>query len=225
MASGPSRPDRRPAHRGTKADQEIAEELATRPNTVGLWRRRFPLLRFERIDRDTPRPGRPPRPPRTLVARNFDRTFPTKPRGCTQWSTRVMAEEVGVDPVTVQRVWRRYRLKPHRSRRQDRRFEEWVVYVIKLYQNPLPRWRPSTAWTGGLRRRRSNGPKPSFRSARTCPSSAPTITEAKALSTSSRRSMFLTGRWQGGVRFAAHGEGVPRLHERPGPKGPSRSPD
>jgi transposase len=123
-----------------KENQQIAEELATRPNTVGLWRRRFLLLRLEGIEKDAPRPGRNPRLPRSMVARIVDRTLHTQPRGRTHWSTRLMAQEIGVDPVTVHRVWRRYGLKPHLKQsfklRHDRRFAEKVVDVVGLYQNP-----------------------------------------------------------------------------------------
>lgn len=123
-----------------KENQAIADELATRPNTVGLWRRRFLLLRLEGIERDAPRPGRNPRLPRAMVARIVDRTLHSKPRGRTHWSTRVMAKEMGVDPVTVHRVWRRYGLKPHLKQSfklsRDQQFEEKVVDVVGLYQNP-----------------------------------------------------------------------------------------
>ena len=123
-----------------KENQEIAEELATRPNTVGLWRRRFLLLRLEGIVKDAPRPGRRPRLSRAIVARIVDRTLHSKPRGRTHWSTRGMAKEIGVDPVTVHRVWRRYGLKPHLKQSfklsHDRRFEEKVIDVVGLYQNP-----------------------------------------------------------------------------------------
>ena len=123
-----------------RENQEIADELKTRPNTVGLWRRRFLLLRLDGIERDAPRPGRHPRLPPAVVARIVDRTLHSKPRGRTHWSTRVMAKEMGVDPVTVHRVWRRYGLKPHLKQSfklsRDRQFEEKVVDVVGLYQNP-----------------------------------------------------------------------------------------
>ncbi len=50
-----------------------------------------------------------------------------------------MAKEMGVDPVTLHRVWQRYRLKPHLKQSlklsRDRQFEEEVVDVVCLYQN------------------------------------------------------------------------------------------
>lgn len=123
-----------------KENQDIADELETRPNTVGLWRRRFLLLRLDGIEKDAPRPGRHPRLSHEVVARIVDQTLHTKPRGRTHWSTRVMAKEVGVDPVTVHRIWRRYGLQPHRKQSfklsHDRRFEEKVIDVVGLYQNP-----------------------------------------------------------------------------------------
>jgi hypothetical protein len=51
-----------------------------------------------------------------------------------------MAKEMGVDPVTVHRVWWRYGLKPHLKQSfklsRDQQFEEMVVDVVGLYQNP-----------------------------------------------------------------------------------------
>ena len=94
-------------------NQEIAEELQTRPNTVGLWRQRFALLRLPDIEKDAPRPGRNPRLNPEVVRSILDKTLHSTPRGRTHWSTRIMAKEMGVHQVTVHRVWRRYGLKPH----------------------------------------------------------------------------------------------------------------
>jgi IS66 C-terminal element len=37
------------------------------------------------------------------------------PEGATHWSTRSMTAECGLSPATVQRVWRAFGLKPHRT--------------------------------------------------------------------------------------------------------------
>ncbi len=120
--------------------QTIAKELKTRPNTVGLWRQRFALLRLPGIEKDAPRPGRKPRLKPEVVRSIIDKTLHSKPRGRTHWSTRVMAKEVGVHQVTVHRVWRRYGLKPHLTQSfklsHDKHFEEKVVDVVGIYQNP-----------------------------------------------------------------------------------------
>ena len=124
-------------------NQRIAEALATRPNTVGLWRRRFALLRLEGLREDAPRTGRKPRLSPALVRRIVETTLHAKPRGETHWSTRSLADHLGVSHMTVQRVWKDHGLQPHRTRSfklsRDRRFEEKLVDVVGLYMDPPER--------------------------------------------------------------------------------------
>ena len=60
--------------------------------------------------------------------------------GSTHWTTRKMANELGIDHMRVARVWRRARLKPHRVDRyilsDDPDFESKAVDIIGLYMNP-----------------------------------------------------------------------------------------
>ena len=181
-----------------RENQAIADELETRPNTVGVSRRRFLLLRLEGIERDAPRPGRSPHLPPAVVARIVDRTRHSQPRGRTHWSTRVMAKEMGVDPVTVRRVRRRHGLRPHLTRSfkpgRDPRFEEKGVDEAGLYQNP-----PEKVIVFGAdeetQTERSSGPRRSFRWGRTGPRVDRTTTGGAARSTSSPSSGFSTVRW------------------------------
>ncbi len=130
------------AAEGTE-NQQIATELGTRPNTVGLWRRRFTLLRLPGVQKDAPRPGRKLRLDRSVVQGILVKTRLTKPRGQTHWSTRTMAREVGVHPSTVQRIWKLHGLQPHRTQSfklsQDPRFEEKIIDVVGIYMNPPER--------------------------------------------------------------------------------------
>ncbi len=120
--------------------QVIAAALGTEPDTVSLWRRRFRDHRLAGIRKDAPRPGRKPEIPPSVVDRILHMTLQEKPRGATHWSTRTMAEAVGVSNATVHRVWRLHRLKPHLVRRfkvsTDPRFAEKVRDVVGLYLNP-----------------------------------------------------------------------------------------
>ena len=43
-------------------------------------------------------------------------TLENKPEGATHWSLRTMAKRHGVSRSTVQRVWKSYGLKPHRTK-------------------------------------------------------------------------------------------------------------
>lgn len=123
-----------------KTNKEISQEYNLDPDSVGLWRRRFALLHLAGIERDAPRPGRRPKLDVEVAKAIVVKTLRTKPRGRSHWSTRTMAREMGVDHVTVHRVWKRYGLQPHRTQSfklsHDPRFVEKLVDVVGIYQNP-----------------------------------------------------------------------------------------
>jgi len=60
--------------------------------------------------------------------------------GSTHWTTRKMANELGIDHMRVARAWRRARLKPHRVDHyilsDDPDFESKAADIIGLYMNP-----------------------------------------------------------------------------------------
>ena len=60
--------------------------------------------------------------------------------GSTHWSTRKLANEMGIDHMRVARVWARARLKPHRVDHyilsDDPDFESKAADIIGLYMNP-----------------------------------------------------------------------------------------
>ncbi len=126
-----------------KANDEIAREFRLHERTVGLWRRRFSLLRLHGIAQDAPRTGRKPRLDPETIRAIVVKTLHTKPRGETQWSTRTMAREVGVHYSTVSRIWRMHGIRPHRTQSfklsKDKHFEEKLVDVVGLYMNPPAR--------------------------------------------------------------------------------------
>jgi transposase len=88
-------------------------------------------------------PGRAPKqPPAKLEARVLNHTLKRKPAdGSTHWSSRKLAEELGdVSFSTIQRIWRKHGLRPHRLERHlisnDPDFEAKAADVIGLYLNP-----------------------------------------------------------------------------------------
>ena len=119
---------------------EIAAQLGTSRQTVGLWRRRFLTKGLAGIAKDAPRGGRPPRQRRRVEALIVETTTQTKPPHATQWTTRRMAAHLGVSHSMVQRIWKAYDLKPHRVRTfklsNDPRFLEKLEDVVGLYLNP-----------------------------------------------------------------------------------------
>ena len=76
-----------------------------------------------------------------LEARILDWTVQHKPTdGSTHWSTRQLAERLGVSHMMVARVWRQHALKPQRLDRylasDDPDFEAKAADIIGLYLNP-----------------------------------------------------------------------------------------
>ena len=65
------------------------------------------------------------------------------PDGGTHWSTRQMAEQVGLSQSTVSRIWRAFGLQPHRVEHwklsKDPLFVEKVRDVVGLYLDPPER--------------------------------------------------------------------------------------
>ena len=124
-------------------NKEIARILDVSEPFAARWRNRFHRLRLAGIEKDAPRPGRKPSIPVEKVDAIVDRTLHSKPRGATHWSTRSLADEMGVSHMTVQRVWKAHNLKPHVTRSfklsKDKQFREKLVDVVGLYMNPPER--------------------------------------------------------------------------------------
>lgn len=118
---------------------DAAEDLGITQQTVGKWRRRFLDRRLDGLF-DEPRVGRPRTVTDEDVQRVVDTTLHEKPRASTQWSTRKLAKELKLSRDAVQRVWRAFGLKPHRtetfSLSRDPQFIEKVRDVVGLYMSP-----------------------------------------------------------------------------------------
>lgn len=127
------------AARGLR-NQEIAAELGVGLNTVGRWRTRFAKDRIAGILKDLPRGGRPLSNDGAVASLIIKRTTQSKPNNATHWSTRSLAEELGLTQSMVHRVWKANGLKPHLVKTfkisNDPRFEEKLRDVVGLYLNP-----------------------------------------------------------------------------------------
>jgi len=124
---------------GTR-NEEIARQVGTSCPTVGLWRRRFVEGRLAGIEKDAPRGGRKPTRRNRLAQKIVKRTTQDLPENATHWTVRTLAEDMGVSPSMVHRVWRAHQLKPHLTRTfklsNDPHFVEKVQDVVALYLNP-----------------------------------------------------------------------------------------
>lgn len=110
---------------GGASNLEVARRLGVSAATVGKWRRRFVTSRLDGLV-DEPRPGRPRTVDDRRVQEVIVRTLESRPPdGGTHWSTRQMAQKVGLSQSTVSRIWRAFGLQPHR------------VEGFKLSKDPL----------------------------------------------------------------------------------------
>lgn len=122
------------------ANNFLARELSTSLPTVLLWRRRFQEQGLIGILEDRPRSGRPKEITPEQEAALVDKTLHSKPRPATHWSVRSMAREQGLSPATVQRIWSKHHLQPHRVESfkfsTDPEFVAKVRDIVGLYLNP-----------------------------------------------------------------------------------------
>jgi transposase len=130
---------------GHSAD-EICAQVGVSPPTVRCWLDRYEEGGALALAQDRPRSGRPKRlDPEAIEAEIVRRTVETKPAKevATHWSTRLMAREFGVSPMTVSRIWRAHGLKPHLIETfklsNDPHFVEKLRDVVGLYVNPPER--------------------------------------------------------------------------------------
>jgi transposase len=117
----------------------VARTYRTTNQTVGKWRKRFIESRLDGLY-DEPRVGGPRSISDEDVEAVIVQTLEAKPRGHTHWSTRKMAEKVGMSHATVGRIWRTFGLKPHMTRSfklsPDPQLVDKVRDVVGLYMNP-----------------------------------------------------------------------------------------
>jgi transposase len=122
------------------SNSEISEVVGVSRPTVLGWRGQFEtdgLIGFGEVATGR---GRKPSISDEKVSEIVDLTLHAKPEGQTQWSCRSMAQQVGVSPASVQRIWSARGLKPHLvttfKLSNDARFEDKLVDVVGLYLNP-----------------------------------------------------------------------------------------
>src|SRR5216684_7272324 len=119
--------------------RSLAEKLDCSQTTVSLWRQRFLEQGLEGLY------GRHQGSRRTSEAQRLEvrilaLTQKPPPDGSTHWTTRKLAQRLGVSHMRVARVWSRAGLKPHRLERyvasNDPDFETKAADIIGLYVNP-----------------------------------------------------------------------------------------
>jgi len=121
-------------------NREIASELGLDRGTVGRWRHRYRLFGLQGIEKDASRPGRKPSVTPDKISEVVEKTTRSTPQNATHWSTRTMADEVGISAASVRRIWKKHGLKPHLARTfkvsNDPNFAEKLEDIVGLYLNP-----------------------------------------------------------------------------------------
>src|ERR1700731_4976885 len=122
------------------ANRVVARKLSTSVPTVLLWRKRFETDGIAGLLEDRPRSGRPKRISEQREAAIVEATMKTTPQDATQWSVRAMAAAQKVSSATVQRIWKKHKLQPHRVESfkftTDPQFAWKVRDIVGLYMNP-----------------------------------------------------------------------------------------
>jgi transposase len=133
---------------------EIARQVGYTPVQVSRIRRRFADAGLAGLQ-DQPRSGRPPTVTERKTARIVALTLKPPGGGLTHWSTRDLAEKVGVSHTTVHRIWRAHALQPHRTETfkftTDPDAELKIHDVVGLYLHPPP----MRSCSASMRKRRS----------------------------------------------------------------------
>lgn len=118
---------------------EVCERVDCSRGFVASWSRRFAEQRVAGLYSRHVGQAASVLTPR-LEARILKLTASPPPDGATHWSTRKLAERLGVSHMMVARVWGKHALKPHRLERymasNDPDFEAKAADVIGLYLNP-----------------------------------------------------------------------------------------
>ena len=121
------------------SNREIADQLGITGSTVGKWRERYRLKGLEGLS-DEPRPGAPRSITDADVEAAVTKTLESLPQAATQWSTRSLADKVGLSQSAVVRIWHSFGLQPHRTETfklsTDPYLVEKVRDIVGLYLNP-----------------------------------------------------------------------------------------
>ncbi len=123
------------------ANEEIARRCAVDSDAVRRWRQRFLEAGVDGVGVIADGRGRKSLLDAGTVAEVVRVTLEEKPDDTsTHWSTRSLAQRLGISKDTVARIWRDHNLKPWRidtfKISTDPRFEEKLIDVVGLYMNP-----------------------------------------------------------------------------------------
>ena len=123
-----------------KSNNAIAKTVKTSRPTVLQWRQRFAEKGPVGLSEDAPHGSSQKALPAEKIKAIVEATLHTTPKDAMHWSTRTMAQRMGVSHATVSRIWDAHGLQPHRIETfklsKDKNFVEKLTDVVGLYLNP-----------------------------------------------------------------------------------------
>ena len=117
---------------------EIVRRVGVSKPTVIAWKRRYAAEGIAGLE-DRPKPGRPAQVDEVAVVLATLEP-PSEKLGVTHWSSRLLAEQLGISNVWVAKIWKRWGLQPWRRETfkfsTDPQLEAKIRDVVGLYLNP-----------------------------------------------------------------------------------------
>jgi transposase len=99
---------------------ELTRRTGTSKTAVWRWQRRFVTEGVPGLLRDKTRPSCIPPLGPEVKARVVAATQAAAPGETTHWTSVAMAKHIGISVSSVQRIWRKHGLQPHRVQALDR---------------------------------------------------------------------------------------------------------
>jgi transposase len=122
---------------------EIMRQAGVSKTAVWRWQERFMTDGVAGLLRDKTRPSRIPPLEADVAARVVAATQIDPPGETTHWTAPAMAKLQDISVSSVQRIWRRHGLQPHRTRlfklSNDPQFAAKLRDIVGLYSLPLRR--------------------------------------------------------------------------------------
>jgi transposase len=119
---------------------EIMRRTCKSKTAVWRWQERFMLDGIDGLLRDKTRKSRIPPLSKDVAAGVVALTLADPPGETTHWTAAAMAKAVALSVSSVQRIWRKHGLQPHRFRQfklsNDKWFAEKLHDVVGLYMDP-----------------------------------------------------------------------------------------
>ena len=119
---------------------EIMRGTGLSKTAVWRWQERFMTEGIAGLLRDKTRPPRIAPLSHEVEAGVVAATLGNPPAGRTHWTAAVMAKTRGISVSSVQRIWRRHGLQPHRCRQfklsNDPQFAAKLHEIVGLYVDP-----------------------------------------------------------------------------------------